>query len=80
MLHFSKIIPLAGRKDSRGIPLPFSLCYVKVSTGEIIGIDSAVLTSSFHKGTMNIKVLSSGKIRKVIIPLIVEYNGSPVYM
>ena len=80
MLHFSKILHVAGRKDGRGKPLPFSLKYVKVSTGEVITVEKAVITSSFHQGTMNIKLLPSGQIRKIIIALIIEFNQSPVYL
>lgn len=80
MLHFSKIPQIASRKDGKNKPIPFSFQYVKVNTGEIIRVDRAVMTSSFHQGTMNVRILSSGQIRKVIIPLIIEFNNSPVYM
>jgi hypothetical protein len=80
MIHFSKIIPIAERKDSRGAPVPFSLKYVKKSTGELITLDNCVLTSSHHSGTINIKLLDSGQVRKLIIPLIVEFNKTPVYL
>ena len=80
MIHFSKIIPIAERKDSRGESVPFSLKYVKKSTGELITVDRAVLTSSHHCGTINIRILSSGQVRKLIIPLIVEFNQTPVYL
>lgn len=80
MLHFSKIIPLAERKDSKGAPVPFSLKYVKKSTGEIITMENCVLTSSHHGGTINIKLLGSSQVRKLIIPLIVEFNKTPVYL
>ncbi len=79
MIHFSKIKEIANR-TSGGKNVPFSFKYVKASTGEIISVDKAVMTSSFHQGTMNIKVIPSGQIRKIIIPLVIEFNNSPVYM
>ncbi len=80
MIHFSKILSLAQRKNKDGRFAPFSVKFIKVSTGEVIAIDKASYSSSFNKGTMNIKIISSDKIRKIIIPLIIEFNGSQVYM
>ena len=69
-----------NRMDSSGRPLPFSLKYVKKSTGEIIAIDNAVLTSSNHLDYLNVKILASGEIRKLILPLIIEFNNAPTYI
>ncbi len=80
MIHFSKILPLAQRKDKYGKHVSFSLKFVKVSTGEIVSVDKAYYTSSYHKGSMNIRIAGSGKIRKILIPLIIEFNNSQVYM
>ena len=81
MIHISKIPQLMERKDARGNPLPFSLKYVKKSTGETISIKGAVLTSSFqYGGTINIMVLSSGETRKLILPLVTEFNNTEVYL
>ena len=80
MLHFSKIQTIAKRKDKQGMPVPFSLRYVKKSTGEIIHIEQAVATSDNSKGTLNIKLLPSGQIRKLILPLVIEINNTPVFM
>lgn len=80
MIHFSKVLVLMNRKDSHGKPLPFSLKYVKKSTGEIIAVENAVLTSSNHLDYLNIKILASGEIRKLILPLIIEFNGTPTFI
>ncbi len=80
MLHFSKILSIAQRKDKKGKPVPFSLKFVKASTGEIVTVDSATLTSSHHSGTMNIKILPSNQIRKITLALIVEFNKTAIYL
>ena len=69
-----------GKSDAQGKPIAFSLKYVKRSTGEIIFIEQAVMTSNFHLGTINIKILPSGEIRKIILPLILEFNNTPVFI
>jgi hypothetical protein len=80
MIHFSKVHLLMERKDASGRPVPFSLKYVKKSTGEVIAVDRAVLTSSYHLGYFNIKVLASGEVRKIILPLILEINNTPFFI
>ena len=68
------------RKDKEGNPVPFSLKYVKKSTGQIIHVASATITSSFHGGSVNILIQPSGQIRKLIMPLIIEFNNKPVFI
>lgn len=80
MIHISRIPQIMERKTPDRKPMPFSLKYVKKSTGEIIDIRDAVLTSSHHQGTINIKILSSGEIRKLILPLIVEFNNIKTFL
>jgi hypothetical protein len=80
MIHISKITDLASRTDKKGIKLAFSLKYVKVNSGEIITIENAILTSSHHSGTINVKILDSAQIRKLTLALIIEFNHTPVYM
>ena len=80
MIHISKIPEIAKRKDKTGKPVPFSLKYVKKSTGQIITVENAVMTSSHHMGTMNIKILASGQIRKLITALIIEFNQTKIYL
>ncbi|MBE0663745.1 MAG: hypothetical protein IH597_14920 [Bacteroidales bacterium] len=80
MIHFGKLPMLMDRKDASGNPLPFSLKYVKKSTGEEIYIDQAVLTSSNHLEYFNVKILASGEIRKLILPLITEFNGTKTFI
>jgi hypothetical protein len=69
-----------ARKGADGMPLPFSLKYVKKSTGEIISIEQAVLTSSNHLDYFNVMILPSREIRKLILPLIIEFNGTPTFI
>lgn len=80
MLHFSKILSIAERKGKDSKPVPFSLKYVKASTGEVISIQKATLTSSHHSGTMNIKIAASGQIRKITTALIIEFNNTSIYL
>jgi hypothetical protein len=80
MIHFGKLPFLMARKDARGKPLPFSFKYVKKSTGEIISVDHAVLTSGNHLDYFNVKILPSGEIRKIILPLIIEFNGTETFI
>lgn len=80
MIHLSKIQRIMERKDKDGKPVPFSLKYVKKSTGEIIFIQGAVLTSAYYAGTVNIMITESMETRTLILPLIIEFNNNPVYL
>jgi len=80
MIHISRIPQIMERKDRHGKPVPFSLKYVKVSTGEIIEISNAVLTSTYHYGTVNIMLLESKQLRKLHLPLIVEFNKTQTFI
>jgi len=72
MIHLSQVKE-AIEKDKT-----FSIKFIKSSTGEIIEIKEATCTSTFHKGTANIKIISSGEIRKIKFISIIEYNGKEV--
>jgi hypothetical protein len=81
MIHFSALRAIMERRDSNGDPLPFSLVYVKKSTGEKISIENAVLTSWSHPGnSFNVKLLNSGQVRKLLLTLVTEFNGKSVYI
>lgn len=69
------------KKDPNGRRLPFSLKFVKASTGEVVTIKQAVLTSSYEGNrTYNLKLLPSGQIRKIRQLSVVEIEGEKVYM
>ncbi len=80
MIHLWRIISIMERKDAAGRPVPFSLVYVKKGSGEKINIDNAVLTSSHHLGTVNIMILESGQVRKLILPLIIQFNNIETFL
>jgi hypothetical protein len=67
-------------KDKRRVP--FSLKFVKASTGEIVTVKEAVCTSSSNGnvgGTVNIMFKPSMEIRKVRVLSIIEFNGFEVF-
>jgi hypothetical protein len=64
-------------KDRRR--LPFSMKFVKLSTGEVVTVSSAVCTSSHNQGTVNIMFLPSMQVRKVWVISIIEFNGLEVF-
>lgn len=79
VIHQSKILSvMEKRKD--GHPVPFSMQYVKRSTGELKTCASCVLCSVHSKGaTVNIlmdKLDAPHKIRRC---LITKINGLKVY-
>lgn len=80
MIHLSRLRVLLERRDGSGRPVSFNCKYIKKSTGEIIVISNAVVTSSYNMGTVNVMLLDSGQIRKLVLPLIIEFNGKQVYM
>lgn len=81
LIHWSKLLDIMERTDSSGVPIPFQLCYVKLSTGEVREYDRCTLTSVHTNGT-TVNVLPDGefrprKIRKVSI---IEFNHAKVYL
>jgi len=81
MIHISKLHILMEKKDQNGRRLPFSLKFVKASTGEVVTINQAVLTSSYEGNrTYNIKLLPSGQVRKIRQLSVVEFEGEKVYL
>ncbi len=60
---------------------PFSCLAWKISTGEVISYDNVVCTSTYHgNGTVNIKLINSGQIRRVRIITIFEINNEEIYL
>lgn len=67
-------------KRSGGLPVPFSIKFVS-KEGKIISMHNVVMTSAHGKGgTINIKQLDSGEIRKIRKVLIIEFNERKVRM
>lgn len=68
-------------KRENGAPKPFSLTYVKRSTGEVVTYPVAVLTSFHSKGsTINVLPVGEVKPRKIRRCLITRFNGLKVYL
>jgi len=68
------------RKDEDKRRIPFSLKFVKMSSGQVVEVKNAVCTSSFHEGiTCNILLLPSMQLRKIRRISIIEFNKQEVY-
>jgi hypothetical protein len=81
MIHRSKLPVIWNRKDAKGKPVSFSFKFVKKSTGEVIHILSATLTSEyFPKRCINVKIDGSDEIRTIRTITIIEFNGEEVYV
>jgi hypothetical protein len=81
MLNWSAIYAVVEKKDKNGIPVEFSMSFVKRSTGDIVDITRCVCTSShFRPRTINIKCLPSEEIRKVRCCCITKINDSEIYI
>ena len=80
MIHRSKIVPIMERKGADGKPVPFSIKFRKLSTGETIEAENAICTSSYYQnGTVNIR-FANKETRKIKVCLITEFNGQEVYL
>jgi len=81
LIHVTKLNELTERKDKFRKPLPFQFKYIKKSTGEIIEVDEAIVTSSYNANrTRNVQILASGEIRKLRDLCFIEYNNTEVYV
>lgn len=81
MIHISRLHILMEQKDAKGRRAPFSLKFVKQSTGEVVTVKEAILTSSYEGNrTYNIKFFPSGQIRKIKQLSIIEFNHEKVYV
>lgn len=81
MIHVSRLHILMEQKDSQGRRAPFSMKFVKASTGEIVHVKEAVMTSSYEGNrTYNLKFIPSGQIRKIRQLSIIEFNREKVYI
>jgi len=80
MIHNSRLNMLMERTDAQKKRVPFSMKFVKLSTGEIVTVNEAVCTSSYSGNrTFNIMFLPSMQVRKIYKILIIEFNGNEVY-
>jgi len=81
MIHYSAVYHIIEKKDAKGIPIPFSCLYRKRSSGELITIENAVVTSSYHAdSSFTVKFINSGEIRKLRSVLFMQVNGIEVYV
>ncbi len=75
MIHISVARKIINNKK------PFNCKVWKGSTGDIITYNNVVCTSSnFKNNTINIKILSSGQIRKFRIVTLFEINDEEIYL
>lgn len=79
-IHFSKLFKALEEMEKSPDPVPFSLTFVKRSTGKIVHVPSCTLTSFHTKGsTLNILHPGETKPKSVRKCLITEFNGKSVY-
>ena len=48
--------------------------------GYIFEMNNAVITSTYHEGTLNLQCIDSGETRKVHSVLIIEFDGVEVFI
>jgi hypothetical protein len=61
-------------------PIPFSMKFRKISTGELVEANNVVLTSNHSNGrTVNLKFIESNEIRKILLISIIELNGEEIF-
>jgi hypothetical protein len=69
------------QKDTNGVPVPFSLVFVKKSTGAIVHVPKCTCTSIHSKGsTVNIKLDGETHPKTIRKCLIIAFNGASVYL
>lgn len=80
-IHWTRIWNIMDRRDEHGNRIPFSITYVKISTGEKRVIDSCVMTSIHSKGsTLNILPKGEPRPKKIKKCLITMFNNASVYI
>lgn len=80
-IHWNEIWKLMEEANENGQPKPFSLIYVKKSTGEWRNVPSCICTSIHTKGS-TLNILLPGEITPKTIRkcLVMEFNGISVYL
>lgn len=80
MIHVSKLISIAERKDPSGKHVPFSFKAITLD-GRLIDGDNCIVTSSNHANrSVNVKYLDSGEFRKIKLISFIEFNGKEVFI
>lgn len=80
MIHISKIPLIIERNDERGNRVPFTISFIKKSTGEIVH-GECICTSYFgNNKTLNLKFVSSGQTRKIHLIQIIKFNNKQVFV
>ncbi|MDR1455535.1 MAG: hypothetical protein LBJ01_07790 [Tannerella sp.] len=80
-IKISKIWEEMEKKDAAGLPVTFSISYVKKSTGEISCIPGCICTSIHSKGsTVNLMPAGDTRPKTIRKCLIIEFNGASVYL
>lgn len=80
-LHYTQISRLVEKKDGNGNLVPFSITYIKRSTGERIIMDNVVCTSSHHRPvSINVKSNTSEEIRKLRAILVEQINSTKIFV
>lgn len=80
-IHWNKMWSVMGNRDKDGEPIPFSITYIKKSTGEIRQYNHCTLSSLHTKGsTLNIMIPGEDKPKTIRKCLIKVFNGLTVYI
>lgn len=79
IIHIKQAIFEIERKDSQGKPIPFSARVLKKDGGVAL-FENTVLSSSYHKGTMNFFIPSNGQVRTIRAIHLIEVNGKEVVL
>lgn len=81
MIHISRLPDLMERVDKNKKRVPFSLVFVKKSTGEVLNAKEVVCTSTFAENrTANILFVDSREVRKISMLSIIRFNDEEVFV
>lgn len=81
MIHISKLGLLMERKGADKRRIPFTMEFVKQSTGQVVEVKEAVCTSTFSENrSANIMFLPSLEVRKISMLSIIKFNGEEVFV
>lgn len=79
-IHNSKVIGIMEKRDSKGVPMEFSVQFCKKSTGELVTYQRAVLSSVHSKGsTINILVVGESAPKTIRKCLVTKINNLKVF-
>jgi hypothetical protein len=84
MIHYSEMMKVLEARDGKGDLIPFSLSYVKADLKRRTGGDEKTIACATRigankDGTINIKLIPSGLIKKVHLRLITAINTLAVF-